>query len=145
MVGKRSGFTLVELMVVAIIVAILAAVAIPMMMRNRQRAMVTEAESGLGTMRSALRTMFAQTRAYNVTPAGTALAAGDAATDIPGIQAGNLDGRYFDDDAYSIRAIGESTYTLVAQGDNSGASEAREVAGIIITLNQDGAIVRSGL
>ncbi len=143
--NRKRGFTLVELMVVAIIVAILAAVAIPMMMRNRQRAMITEAESGLGTMRTALRAMFAQTRAYNVTPTGTALAAGAAAADIPGIQVGDLDGRYFDDDAYSIRAIGANTFTLVAQGDDSGAGEAAEVAGILITLNQDGAIVRTGL
>jgi len=142
---RKSGFTLVELMIVAIIVAILAAVAIPMMMRNRQRAMITEAESGLGTMRAQLRAMYAETRAYNVTPNGGALAAGDAATDIPGLQTGNLDGRYFDDDAYSIRAIGANTYTLVAQGDNSGAPDASEVAGIVITLDQAGAIVRSGL
>jgi len=132
-------------MIVAIIVAILAAVAIPMMMRNRQRAMITEAEAGLGTMRSALRAMFAETRAYNVTQAGAALSAGSAASEIPGIAAGNLDGRYFDDAAYSITAIAASTYTLTADGDDSGATEAAEVAGITVTLNQDGAIVRSGL
>lgn len=143
--NRTGGFTLVELMIVAIIVAILAAVAIPMMMRNRQRAMITEAESGLGTMRSQLRTMFVETKAYNATPSGGALAAGDAASAIPGLQAGNLEGRYFDDDAYSIRAIGANTYTLVAEGDNSGAPDASEVADIVVTLDQDGNITRSGL
>ncbi len=142
---QLAGFTLVEVMMVAIIVAILAAVAIPMMMRNRQRAMVTEAEAGLGTMRSALRAMYAQTKAYNVKQDGTALAAGAAASDIPGIQPGNLNGRYFDDDAYSISAVGANTFTLQASGGDSGAVDAAEVADITITLDQDGALTRSGL
>ncbi len=131
--SRKSGFTLVELMIVAIIVALLAAVAIPTMMRNRQRAMITEAESGLGTMRSALRAMFADTRAYNVSPDGTTIAAGAPANVIPGIQAGGLVGRYFDDAAYSILSIGADDYTLQADGDDSGATEAAEVAGITIT------------
>jgi type IV pilus assembly protein PilA len=143
--SNKSGFTLVELMLVAIIVAILAAVAIPLMMRNRQRAMITEAESGLGLMRSALRAMYAESRAYNQTPSGDTLSAGSAAADIPGIQTGDLDGRYFDDDAYSISAIGAESYTLTADGDDSGAVEAAEVAGITITLDEDGEITRSGL
>ena len=143
--NKKSGFTLVELMVVAVIVAILAAVAIPLMTGNRERAMVTEAEAGLGTMRTALRAMFAQTGAYNVDLNGNALAAGAAATDIPGIQAGDLDGRYFDDDAYSITAVGATTYTLTSAGDNSGAPAAADVAGISVTLNQDGTFTRTGL
>ncbi len=143
--NKKSGFTLVELMVVAVIVAILAAVAIPLMTGNRERAMVTEAEAGLGTMRTALRAMFAQTGAYNVDLNGDAIAAGAAATDIPGIQAGDLDGRYFDDDAYSITAIGADSYTLTADGDDSGAPAASDVAGISVTLDEDGAFTRTGL
>lgn len=143
--GRRRGFTLIELMMAAVIVAILAAVAIPLMMRNRQRAMITEAEAGLGTMRSALRVMYAQTQAYNETQNGDALAAGAAATAIPGIQEGNLDGRYFDDDAYSISAIDADSFTLIASGDNSNAAEADEVAGITITLDDAGDIVREGI
>lgn len=145
MKNKKSGFTLVELMVVAVIVAILAAVAIPLMTGNRERAMVTEAEAGLGTMRTALRAMFAQTGAYNVDLDGNALAAGAAAAAIPGIQAGDLDGRYFDDDAYSITAVGATTYTLTADGGDSGAPEAAAVADISVTLNQEGTFVRTGL
>ncbi len=143
--NKKSGFTLVELMVVAVIVAILAAVAIPLMSGNRERAMVTEAEAGLGTMRTALRAMFAQTGAYNVDLDGNTIAPGAVASDIPGIQEDDLDGRYFDDDAYSITAVGDTTYTLTADGGDSGAPEHAAVADITVTLDNDGAFVRTGL
>ncbi len=145
MKNKKSGFTLVELMVVAVIVAILAAVAIPLMSGNRERAMATEAEAGLGTIRTALRAMFAQTGAYNVDLNGDAIAAGAAATDIPGIQAGDLDGRYFSDESYSITAVDATTYTLTADGGDSTATAAADVDGITITLDQNGAFTRTGL
>ena len=45
---NKAGFTLVELMVVAIIVAILAAVAIPLMSSNKKRALGTCAICGTG-------------------------------------------------------------------------------------------------
>jgi len=143
--NKKSGFTLVELMVVAVIVAILAAVAIPLMTGNRQRAMVTEAEAGLGTMRTTLRAMFAQTGAYNVDLDGVAIAAGAAATAIAGINAGDLDGRYFNDAAYTISAVSATTYTLQASGAASTAPRNADVAAITVTLDQNGAFIRTGL
>jgi prepilin-type N-terminal cleavage/methylation domain-containing protein len=135
---NRSGFTLVELMVVAIIVAILAAVAIPLMSGNKKRAMATEGESGLGTMRTALRAMYAETGAYNQTANASALSAGMAATNIPGIGAGDLNGKYFGEGNFSISAIAASTYTLQVQGTGT-------LAGVTITLDETGQFTRSGL
>jgi prepilin-type N-terminal cleavage/methylation domain-containing protein len=144
--NRKSGFTLVELMVVAVIVAILAAVAIPLMTANKKRAMATEAEAGLGTIRTALRAMYAQTSAYNEDLDGGAIAAGGGVAGvIPGIAAGDLDGRYFDDAAYDITAIAAGTYTVTATGNDSGAPEAAEVAGVSVTLNEAGAFTRAGL
>lgn len=143
MKNKKSGFTLVELMVVAVIVAILAAVAIPLMTGNRERAMATEAEAALGTMRTTLRAMYAQTGAYNVDIDGATIAAGTAATSIPGIKVGDLDGRYFKDGSYSISAVAAASYTLTADGSAGGADAA--VSAITITLDQDGVFVRTGL
>ena len=143
--NKKSGFTLVELMVVAVIVAILAAVAIPLMSGNRTRAMATEAEAGLGTMRTSLRAMFAQTGAYNVNLDGVAIAAGAAATAIPGISVGDLDGRYFNDAAYAISAVAADSYTLTATGANSTAPGNADVAAVTITLSNAGAFTRTGL
>ncbi len=145
--NRKSGFTLVELMVVAVIVAILAAVAIPLMSGNRNRAIATEAEAGLGTIRTALRAMFAQSNAYNVNLDGAAIAVGGVAGVVPGIRAGDLLGRYFDDSDYSITAIGAATYALRC-GGNSAASTApvkAQANGIVITMNQDGTITRAGI
>lgn len=142
---NRDGFTLVELMVVAVIVAILAAVAIPLMSANKTRAMATEAEAGLGTIRTALRAMYAETTAYNEDLNGDTIANGSSPTALPGIGAIDLDGRYFDTAAYTLTTLGASTYTLTCSGDNSGAQEAAEVAGITITLDEDGDFTRTGL
>ena len=141
----KSGFTLVELMVVAVIVSILAAVSIPLMTANKKRAMATEAEASIGSVRTTLRAMYAQTGAYNVDLNGSALGAGAIAGVVPGIAAGDLDGRYFDDAAYAITAIGANAYTLTATGDNSTAPEATEVAGVVVTINEAGALSRAGL
>ena len=138
--NKKAGFTLVELMVVAIIVAILAAVAIPLMSANKTRAAATEAEAGLGTMRSALRAMYAETGFYNVTPSGGTLTAPTSATNIPGMRTGDLAGKYFQEGNYTVNAIGASTYTLRATGSTNPI-----VSGVTITLDEAGTFTRTGM
>ncbi len=140
-----EGFTLVELMVVAVIVAILAAVAIPLMSANKMRARVTEAESALGTVRSAMRALLAETEAYNVDINGNAIVAGSIAGVVPGIRAGDLDGRWFSDEAYTITSITASNYVIQAKGDDSTATKNTEVAGVVITMDEDGELTRSGI
>ena len=141
----NEGFTLVELMVVAVIVAILAAVAIPLMSANKMRARATEAETTLGTVRSAFRALLAETDAYNKDMDGDTIAAGAVAGVVPGIRDGDLDGRWFDDAAYSIVSINASNYTIRATGDNSTATKASEVSGVVISMDQDGNITRTGI
>jgi prepilin-type N-terminal cleavage/methylation domain-containing protein len=137
---SKAGFTLVELMVVAIIVAILAAVAIPLMSGNKKRAAATEAEAALGTVRSALRAVLAETGSYNVTPSGGSIANGAAATAVPGINVGDLQGTYWQEANYTISSISASSYVLQATGStNANAS------GVTITLNQAGTFSRTGL
>ena len=137
--NKKAGFTLVELMVVAIIVAILAAVAIPLMSANKKRAAASEGRSALGTARSALRALLAETDAYNEKPDGSALGAGDIVGEVPGIMAGDFDGKYFKDGDYSIVSIGTSNYVLQVVGATG------IVSGVTIQLDEQGDWTDTGL
>lgn len=137
--NRKAGFTLVELMVVAIIVAILAAVAIPLMSANKKRAAATEGEAGLGTARSALRAMYAETGAYNKKPDESTLGTGAIAGNVPGISVGDLNGKYFVDANYTLTAVGVSNYTLQVAGTTG------LVQGVTITLKEDGTWTKAGL
>jgi prepilin-type N-terminal cleavage/methylation domain-containing protein len=136
---KRAGFTLVELMVVAIIVGILAAVAIPLMSGNRRRAMSTEAETALGSIRSSLRTLMAETGAYNRKSDGNVIVTSGVVTNIPGVTLSDLDGKYWNNACYTYDNLSSNTYRLIATGVSTG-----QTGGIVITLDQDGTFVRTG-
>ena len=96
--NRKAGFTLVELMVVAIIVAILAAVAIPLMSGNRERAAATEAQAGCSTIATAQRVARAQYGSYTNVGANI--------TSLPGINTGDLNGTYFNDGSYGCVVAG---------------------------------------
>ncbi len=141
MKNSRSGFTLVELMIVAVIVAILAAVAIPLMAGNKKRAMCTEAETALGTARTALRVVYAETGRYDKRSDGTDIAEGAnqlVVGNVPGISVGDFNGKYFLDGAYRMTAIDSNTYTVTAVGTG-------ELTGVSITLDETGTFGRTGL
>jgi type IV pilus assembly protein PilA len=57
---KRNGFTLIELMVVVLVVAILAAVAIPIMRGNIDKAKWAEGIAGADTIRTSIRAYIAE-------------------------------------------------------------------------------------
>jgi len=134
----RRGFTLVELMIVAVIVGILAAVAVPLMAVNRKRAMATEGESALGTVRGALRAMYAETRDYSRSFTGSTITPGPV-TVIPGVGPVDLQGQYFAAENYEIESVGPTTFILRCSGTTGS------VAGVTIRIDQDGTITRVGL
>ncbi len=136
--NRRSGFTLVELMVVAIIVAILASVAVPLMSGNKKRALGTEADTMLGSMRTQLRIMYVETGNYLRKPNGSALGVGSV-TNIPGVIASDIHGRYWNADSYTIDAITANSFTLKATGVSTG-----DTAGLVITMTDAGIINRTG-
>jgi len=134
---KRSGFTLVELMVVAIIVAILAAVAIPLLLGNRKRAMASEANAGCGSVRTALTVYSTLNGGYP---------SNGLASSIPGVGSHDLDGTYFSTPDYTFTVTG-SNYLITATG-NSGASTAPQktlVSGIVVSLDSNGNFNYTGL
>lgn len=104
--NKKAGFTLVELMVVAIIVAILAAVAIPLMSGNKDRAIATEGQAGCGTIATGIRMQWVQDGSFSTNSA--------SAHSLPGINDGDLDGTYFDHDDYAWTATDGNDYEITA-------------------------------
>jgi len=57
---RRTGFTLIELMIVVLIVAVLAAVLVPFMRARVEAAKWSEGKAGAGTIASALRAYAAE-------------------------------------------------------------------------------------
>lgn len=145
---KTSSFTLIELMIVAIIVAILAAVAVALMQGNTKRAMATEAQSAMGMIRTALRANYAETNDYSKLPDGTAIATD--CSNLPGIKyrtgarsntnVGDLDGTYWDQARYTLSNLTANTYTITVTGVANTPQ-----SGIGIILTQSGGFSTTGL
>lgn len=121
---NKAGFTLVELMVVAIIVAILAAVAIPLMSGNKERAAATEAQAGISTIWTAERAHYAEYGSYtNVNPVDQ----------LRGIRTGDLDGKYFDHEDYSVS--GAPGGPLVIQANQTAAKSEGISGDVVLTID----------
>jgi prepilin-type N-terminal cleavage/methylation domain-containing protein len=108
-IRRNSAFTLVELMIVVVIVAILALVAIPLYQSNVTAAKFSEGIAGVGTIRTAMR-VYAASHS-NAYPVLTAVD-GDSLSSL-NIASGSLDGKYFSGTDYEVTSTA-STYTIKA-------------------------------
>ena len=63
-VQDEKGFTLIELLVVILIIGILAAIALPAFLNQREKAQDSEAKSGARTAQTALETVFTDNQSY---------------------------------------------------------------------------------
>lgn len=131
--NKKAGFTLVELMVVAIIVAILAAVAIPLMSGNKLRAAATEGQAGISTIYTAERVYKAEKDTYVNAPT-------PVDTTLPGINSGDLEGKYFTHASYSVSGAGTDAMTI-----QTSASKVTGISGTLqLAVTAGGASTWSG-
>jgi prepilin-type N-terminal cleavage/methylation domain-containing protein len=137
---NRKGFTLIELLIVIIIVGILAAVSIPMMTANVDSARATEAVAALGAIRTQMRIHRATNPSYATGMPGAVPF--NVVGNVDGFNAGSLDGNYFDDNDYTIEAIGQDNFTAQADVVAGGAAPNQaEVAGLApITINEQGVL-----
>ena len=136
---NKKGFTMVELLVVLVIVAILAAVATPIYLANVQRSRASEAVSSMALIRQALRDYQINADTYfdvasdeiqlkppfvgDITPATGALA-NPAGLDIDAGVA-----RYFSNAAYTVDAVPTDT------DGTSGEFTAPPVVNFLISAN----------
>ncbi len=142
--NAQAGFTLVELLIVVIIVAILASVAIPLYRGVTESAYAREADGALGTIRSTMRTIKSQSAAGDFSAISTKYTA-DLTLKITDVSELNLDatdllGNFFDGHSYRMTTLTATTYLIKAIGDSSRSGKAASVAGIIRTIDQNGTL-----
>lgn len=122
---KDKGFTLIELLVVIIIIGILAAIAIPVFMNQRKKAVDSSIKSDLRTVANEIETFYADNQKYPVAAEITATTAtsntfsigpAGSATSIK-LTAGNV----------ITYTAGTESYTLVGYNAKGTADTASKV------------------
>lgn len=103
---KRNAFTLVELMVVILIVAILAAVALPIIMRRPiNAAKWTEGLAGAGTIRTSIQAYIAARGPDHDYSELEGCLCGGPIAEALGFKRSDLRGKYFSQDSYEITSL----------------------------------------
>ena len=132
--SRRKGFTMVELMIVIVIVAILASVAIPMLRGRIERAKFTEGMAACSSIATSIMAYVAENPDEDIAidSLGLEVELGFASAD--------LEGKYFAQEDYEITAgsydadTGAITYTIVGDPSKDNAPDGT----ITLTRTADG-------
>lgn len=105
---KKTGFTLIELMVVILIVGILAAASVPLMTGRIEKAKWAEANAMAGTIKSAARVYYVEN--------------GELTTDLTklGFEGTDLTGTYFDAGDFTVAGSDTTDITVTVVGKATG-------------------------
>ena len=114
---KHNAFTLIELMVVILIVAVLAAAAVPLMRGRIDRSKWTEANAAAGSIRTTMKTYFMETG--NTVTGNLSNASVQQAL---GVQSGDLTGTFFVPSDYVIDSVSvDGVAVITATGSQTNA------------------------
>ena len=107
----QSGFTLIEIMMVVIIIGILTAIAVPNYSSYLIRSRITQATAGLSEKRVRMEQFFQDNHLYYQAAGG-----GNPAISSPACDNDTTTSQYFD---FSCPTLTATTYTLTATGKSS--------------------------
>jgi prepilin-type N-terminal cleavage/methylation domain-containing protein len=128
MATRPRGFTLIELMVVILIIAVLAAAAVPLMRSKIDRSKWTEANAAAGTIRNAVRVYFLETGDIITGTLNDA-----AVLSALNMTAADLTGTYFIPSDYVIDSVtADGTAVITVTGSQANAPSGSK------TLTADG-------
>lgn len=139
---RKKGFTMIELMIAIVIVAILASVVAPVMRNRLIRSKWSEGMNGASTIATAIRSWAAENGENPTAPIPSDLLG-------LGFQAGDLNGKYFNAGAYEVipgaGTAGDVQYTINVK--STGATTKGPQTGSLtldhngdFTLDQDGVV-----
>ena len=118
--GRDGGFTLVEVMIVVVMVAILATSAMPLCSGYIIQAKMAEGIAGCGTIRTAMQIKRVKNDGKYPVLFG---ASGDALKAL-GFKPNDLDGTIFDAGSYTVSST-ESTYIISVRYEGNGPNEVK--------------------
>jgi type IV pilus assembly protein PilA len=127
MAREESGFTLIELLVVMLILGILAAIAIPAFLSQREKGQDSDAKAGVRTMESAAETYLVENGNYGGMDKTDLVTIEPAVNDVPNFAAATATPSG-DNKGYTIVVTSESqsdgrTFTLEREGGGVGEVE----------------------
>ncbi len=131
---NKKGFTLLELLIVIVVLGVIAGLMFPVLTTQIEKNRAQEALGVMGAVRNALTGYFQDNNTYvGATLANIGYNPNVAA---PGGQAPNF--------SYALGGLGAAAYTITATPNPGGAYRAGLANTDNITIDQAGAVVRSG-